>query len=139
MVDEIRALRLLSRATNNVSLLLIEANADEAIRGQTTWLPGVKYLLQTAIEACMDVAQHICAASGWGVPNDNGQAMTILMKHRVIEASVEQAMRKAIGLRNVLVHEYVGVDDSIVLARIEDLSDIDAFASQVADWLAASD
>jgi uncharacterized protein YutE (UPF0331/DUF86 family) len=48
-------------------------------------------------------------------------------------------MRKAIGLRNVLVHEYVGVDDSIVLARIEDLSDIDAFASQVADWLAASD
>jgi uncharacterized protein YutE (UPF0331/DUF86 family) len=48
-------------------------------------------------------------------------------------------MRKAIGLRNVLVHEYVGVDDSIVLARIEDLSDIDDFASQVADWLAASD
>ncbi len=78
MVDEIRALRLLSRATNNVSLLLIEA-------------------------------------------------------------SVEQAMRKAIGLRNVLVHEYVGVDDSIVLARIEDLTDIDDFASQVADWLAASD
>lgn len=139
MVDEIRALRLLSRTTNNVSLLLIEANADEAARDQTTWLPGVKYLLQTAIEACMDVAQHICAASGWGVPNDNGQAMTILMQHRVIEASVEQAMRKAIGLRNVLVHEYVGVDDSIVLARIEDLSDIDAFASQVADWLAASD
>ena len=139
MVDEIRALRLLSRTTNNVSLLLIEANADEAARDQTTWLPGVKYLLQTAIEACMDVAQHICAASGWGVPNDNGQAMTILMQHRVIEASVEQAMRKAIGLRNVLVHEYVGVDDSIVLARIEDLSDIDAFAGQVADWLAASD
>ena len=139
MVDEIRALRLLSRTTNNVSLLLIEANADEAARDQTTWLPGVKYLLQTAIEACMDVAQHICAASGWGIPNDNGQAMTILMQHRVIEASVEQAMRKAIGLRNVLVHEYVGVDDSIVLARIEDLSDIDAFASQVADWLAASD
>ena len=139
MVDEIRALRLLSRTTNNVSLLLIEANADEAARDQTTWLPGVKYLLHTAIEACMDVAQHICAASGWGVPNDNGQAMTILMQHRVIEASVEQAMRKAIGLRNVLVHEYVGVDDSIVLARIEDLSDIDAFASQVADWLAASD
>ena len=139
MVDEIRALRLLSRTTNNVSLLLIEANADEAARDQTTWLPGVKYLLQTAIEACMDVAQHICAASGWGIPNDNGQAMTILMQHRVIEASVEQAMRKAIGLRNVLVHEYVGVDDSIVLARIEDLSDIDAFAGQVADWLAASD
>ena len=139
MVDEIRALRLLSRTTNNVSLLLIEANADEAARDQTTWLPGVKYLLQTAIEACMDVAQHICAASGWGIPNDNGQAMTILMQHRVIEASVEQAMRKAIGLRNVLVHEYVSVDDSIVLARIEDLSDIDAFAGQVADWLAASD
>ena len=78
MVDEIRALRLLSRATNSVSLPLIEA-------------------------------------------------------------SVEQAMRKAIGLRNVLVHEYVGVDDSIVLARIEDLTDIDDFASQVADWLAASD
>ena len=32
MVDEIRALRLLSRATNNVSLPLIEASVEQAMR-----------------------------------------------------------------------------------------------------------
>jgi len=30
------------------------------------WLGGVKYTFVTAIEACVDVAQHICATEGVG-------------------------------------------------------------------------
>ncbi|WP_237702770.1 MULTISPECIES: hypothetical protein [Protofrankia] len=31
----------------------------------------------TAIEACVDVAQHICATQGWGPPADNGDAIIV--------------------------------------------------------------
>jgi uncharacterized protein YutE (UPF0331/DUF86 family) len=40
-----------------------------------------------------------------------------------------------VGLRNVLVHEYVGVDDAIVVARLADLSDLEEFIVQVSRWL----
>ena len=135
MVDQIRAMRLLSRVTSNVDMLEREAARKDQGREQATWLPGVKYLLQTAIEGCVDVAHHICAASGLGIPNDNGEAMTFLLRHGVIDEHVEKAMRQAVGLRNVLVHEYVGVDDEIVLARINDLSDLKSFVRQVIEWI----
>src|ERR1700684_1195956 len=34
----------------------------------TSALRGVKYTFVTAIEACVDGAQHICATEGWGPP-----------------------------------------------------------------------
>jgi len=46
-------------------------------------------------------------------------------------------MRTAVGFRNVLVHEYVGVDDGIVLNRLADLSDLEEFIVQVSRWLSA--
>ena len=39
------------------------------------WLAGVKYTFVTAIEACVDAAQHVCAVQGWGPPRDNGDAI----------------------------------------------------------------
>jgi uncharacterized protein YutE (UPF0331/DUF86 family) len=33
------------------------------------------------------------------------------------------------------VHEYVAVDDQIVLARLNDPSDLEQFSGQVARWL----
>jgi hypothetical protein len=39
------------------------------------------------------------------------------------------------AFRNVLEHEYVAVDDQIVLARPNDPSDLEQFSGQVARWL----
>jgi uncharacterized protein YutE (UPF0331/DUF86 family) len=35
----------------------------------------------------------------------------------------------------VLVHEYIQVDDRIVLAMLNNPSDLDQFSRQVAEWL----
>lgn len=45
------------------------------------------------------------------------------------------AMRRAVGFRNVLVHDYVAVDDDVVLARLSDLTDVDRFVSETAAWI----
>ncbi len=44
-------------------------------------------------------------------------------------------MRKAVGFRNVLVYEYVDVDDRIVLARLANLTNLDRFVSAVNSYL----
>jgi uncharacterized protein YutE (UPF0331/DUF86 family) len=121
---------LLRGITDDVDVLRREAKADRDRRSDRMWLRGLKYTFLTAIEAGIDVAQHICSAQGWG-PADNGDAMKLLGRHGVLSADGSDAMRKAVGFRDVLVHEYVKVSDEIVIARLEDLSDLDQFVERV--------
>jgi uncharacterized protein YutE (UPF0331/DUF86 family)/predicted nucleotidyltransferase len=135
VVDEARVLSLLRSVTDDVDALKQEAAADEARRRDPMWLRGVKYAFITAIEACIDVAQHICAAQGWGPPADNGDAARLLGKHGVLRAELADSVRRAIGFRNVLVHEYVEVNDAIVIDRLGHLGDLDEFVRQVAAYV----
>ena len=135
MVDEVRVLRLLRSLADDVSLLRSEADAKDERRADHMWLRGVKYSFITAIEACIDVAQHVCSSEGWGPPRDNGDAMLVLGRHGVLEPDLAERMRAAVGFRNVLVHQYVDVDDDIVQERLVYLDDLDAFAAQVVRFL----
>jgi uncharacterized protein YutE (UPF0331/DUF86 family) len=135
VVDETRVFRLLRSMADDVDRLAAERDASEQRRADPMWLAGVKYHFVTAIEATVDVAQHICAAQGWGPPSSNGDAMRELSAHAVLPADLAGQMRRAVGFRNVLVHEYVAVDDSMVLARLADLADLLDFGRSIADWL----
>ena len=95
----------------------------------------MKYTFVTAIEACVDIAQHICAAEGWGPPADNGDAMRLLGEHGVLTVQLATSVRQAVGFRNVLVHEYIEVDDAIVVDRLGDLSDLEEFVGEVAAYV----
>jgi len=135
MIDEVRLLRLLRAVADDVGALKGEATADEGRRSFAMWLPGVKNTFVTAIEACVDIAQHLCSVEGWGPPADNGDAIRLLGSHRVLSESLAESMRKAVGFRNVLVHEYVDVSDEIVAARLKDLSDLDSFLLEVTTYM----
>lgn len=135
MVDETRLLRLLRSLSDDVAVLAREADADEQRRADPLWLRGVKYSFVTAVEACIDVAQHVCASEGWGPPESNGDAMLVLAQHGVLGADLAAEMRRAVGFRNVLVHDYVAVDNQVVLGRLTDLSDLRSFVASVAGWL----
>ena len=134
MVDEVRILRLLRSVSDDVSVLRRESGADESRRADPIWLRGVKYTFVTAIEACIDVAQHICAAEGWGPPADNGGAVRLLGERGVCAPALARSIRQAVGFCNVLVHEYVRVNDDIVMDRLKSLGDLEEFVSQVATF-----
>ena len=136
MVDEGRILRLLRGISDDVSVLRRESGADESRRADPIWLRGVKYTFVTAIEACIDVAQHICATEGSGPPADNGDAVRLLGEHSVCAPALARSIRQAVGFRNVLVHEYVRVNDDIVIDRLKSLGDLEDFVSQVAAFVA---
>ena len=135
VVDEARVLRLLRSVSDDVSVLQRESGADEGRRADPIWLRGVKYTFVTAIEACLDVAQHICATEGWGPPADNGDAVRLLGEHGVCTPALARSIRQAVGFRNVLVHEYIRVNDDIVTDRLKALGDLEDFVSQVAGFV----
>lgn len=105
MVDETRVLRLLRSVTDDLAVLRDAAASPDERRADPLWIRGVKYTFVTAIESCVDVAQHLCSSQGWGPPQDNGDAMRLLGRHGVVDAQLADRMRQAVGFRNVLVHE----------------------------------
>ena len=135
MVDSVRLTRLLRAISDSVVTLTREQQADDARRNDPLWLPGIKYLMIAAVESCIDAAQHIVSGEKWETPADNGAAMRLLAQHGVIAPTTGDAMRRAVGFRNVLVHEYVSVNDDVVIARLADLSDLESFVAEVAAWL----
>jgi hypothetical protein len=60
----------------------------------------------------------------------------VIDEDRVLRlAELAISMRKAVGFRNVLVHDYIEVDDEIVVGRLKGLNDLDEFVRQVAAYV----
>lgn len=98
----------------------------------------MKYLFVVSIEAATDVAQHVCASEGWGPPATNADAMRLLARHNVLSEPLGDNLARAVGFRNLLVHQYAEIDDDRVVAMLDRLDDFDAFAVAVAQWLDAA-
>lgn len=134
MVDEGRASRLLRGVTERIRRLDEAAMRRDNDPG-SLWLDGVKYLFVTAIEGCVDVAHHIGSSESWRAPDTNARSIRLLGEHRVIDSELAISVARSVGFRNVLVHQYVDVDDAIVLDALGRLDDLRAFVSQVSSWI----
>lgn len=136
MVDERRVRLLLQRINEDLEYLSQRAAADRAaIRGDVDRMAALKYYLLTAIEGCLNVAQHLAASEGWGPPSDNADAMRCLAAHGVLGERSAGAMASAVRFRNLLVHEYAVIDDDRVAGYLDRLDDLRAFVAQVSTWL----
>jgi uncharacterized protein YutE (UPF0331/DUF86 family) len=72
MVDAERLLSVLGRVTWRLVILDGYAAQDRAdLLADRVRLGDLKYTFQTAIEACVDAAQHVVADRGLGVPTSN--------------------------------------------------------------------
>jgi uncharacterized protein YutE (UPF0331/DUF86 family) len=103
--------------------------------GDAIVMRAIKYAFITAIEAAIDTAQHLCASEGWGPPGTNAESFVLLARHGVLSEEVAGALADASGFRNVLVHDYVRVDDHKVVDHLDRSTDLRRFCSEVAGWL----
>lgn len=67
-------------------------------------LGAAKYYLQTAIETCIDIGNHIIADEGYRSPKDYRENFTILNENGILPDDFTISMRQMAGLRNRLVH-----------------------------------
>jgi uncharacterized protein YutE (UPF0331/DUF86 family) len=137
MVDARRVRRLLQHIEDDLAFLGERAAGDRAaLRADRERMAALKYVFVTALEACIDVAQHLCASEGWGPPSTNADALRVLARHRVISAELGDSLARAVGFRNVLVHGYAEVDDDRVIAQLDRLAEIAEFVRAVARFAA---
>jgi uncharacterized protein YutE (UPF0331/DUF86 family) len=85
--------------------------------------------LQVAIQAVLDICNHIVADLGLEAPSEYRQVAEILASQKILPVRLARKITAMIGLRNVLVHEYLKVDRKLVYTIIK--SDLGDFAKLI--------
>ena len=84
--------------------------------------------LQLAIEAVLDIGQHIIASSRWEPVDEYSDIFPVLARHNVIPTELAKRVEKMAGFRNILVHEYADIEHDQVFDVLEnhlkDLSEL---------------
>ncbi|MGD9228685.1 MAG: DUF86 domain-containing protein [Desulfobacterales bacterium] len=75
--------------------------------------------LQVAIEACLDIAKIIISTNELPEPKDNKGIFTVLAEAGILSKKTLQFLVPMAGTRNILVHGYDKVEDSIVFSVIK--------------------
>jgi uncharacterized protein YutE (UPF0331/DUF86 family) len=97
----------------------------------------VAFNLMLSVQICADIASHVIADAGWPGARTLAEAFERLHEHGVLSQSTKTALARAAGLRNVIAHGYANVDVKLVhTAATQGARDLDAFAREVATWLA---
>ena len=88
--------------------------------------------LQVAIQAVIDVGNHVISDMDLGVAKDYKDIFRILAKNRIVSAALSRRLAAMTGLRNVLVHDYLDVDLKIVYRILKkDLADFETFMAAI--------
>lgn len=76
----------------------------------------VERTLHIAIEACLDISNHIISYEGYREPQTNKDSFEVLMEQGIIDSELNIRLKKMAQFRNVIVHDYVGIQPEIVYA-----------------------
>lgn len=90
------------------NLLLKEYLANEFIQDV------VEYNLFQIVNHVIDIVEHIVVDEDYGLPESAYDAVQILITKKVIDIKIGELLRKMIGLRNIIAHEYINLQKDII-------------------------
>lgn len=118
--------RCVARVTEKRPAAVATLQADEDLQDI------VAVNLTRAVQLSVDIAAHFIAESGVSAPATMGEAFDRLVDLQVVDADLAGRMKRAVGFRNIAVHNYLAIDWAIV-HRIahEHVGDFEAFAAAI--------
>lgn len=124
---KIGSVRKYLKRIKNVSNITLQAFLDD-INIQDITL----FNIQLAVQSCIDIAAHIVSEEDMGIPGSANEMFYFLEENKYIDNLLTEKMVKAVGFRNLIVHEYGKLD----LKRAYDISqndinDLDDFLKAV--------
>ena len=92
--------------------------------------------LTRAVQLSVDMAAHLVSSMGVPAPSTMGESFDRLAQAGIIEPVLTQHLKRAVGFRNLAVHNYSNVNWDTVHAIVEQhLGDFKTFAAAVVSRL----
>lgn len=88
--------------------------------------------LHLAIECAIDIGNHIISDMRYRKPETNRDIFEILYENEVIPLELKENLSNMASFRNILVHDYIKLDRSLVYNIIvENLDDLRSFMKEI--------
>ncbi len=91
--------------------------------------------LEVAAQCCIDMANRIISLEDLEKPRDYYEAILRLGEVDILPIEFAKKFAPIAGFRNVLVHEYLGIDWNEVYGWLQNLGELYHFAEAITKWL----
>ncbi len=109
-------------------------SVDEFEKNELVKLAAYK-AFQEIIDAAMDIVAMICKDSKL-TPKDDHSNIKIISKKKILDEKLAGTLADGNGLRNIIMHKYILVDDKRAFIEItESLDDFEYFVEVVENWI----
>jgi uncharacterized protein YutE (UPF0331/DUF86 family) len=96
----------------------------------------VERSLHIIIEACIDAAQHIISDENMREPSSYRDTFAVLAENKVLKPDDLPRFENIASFRNLIVHYYERVDDSVVFGIFKNnLHDFDLFVDRIVHFI----
>lgn len=92
---------------------------------------GMRYGMLECLQIVIDISCSVVSSHNLGNPKSYAECIEILGREKYLSGTLVGRLTKAVGLRNLLVHEYFGVDDALVYDSLNNLDDLTEFSAQI--------
>lgn len=89
---------------------------------------GLRYGLFESIQLIIDLACSIVAKKNLGIPKNYSDCIQLLISNNYLDKILGDKIKNAVGLRNLIVHEYGIIDVNKLYDYLNNLNDIRDFA-----------
>lgn len=101
---------------------------------------SILFNIQVAVQNCIDIAAHIISENGLGVPGSTTEMIYLLEKHGYLTHDLTERMVKAIGFRNLIVHEYGKIElEQVYKIAQDDINDLNEYLKAIIKKLGLTD
>ncbi len=88
---------------------------------------ALRYGFLETIQIVIDIACHIVSKYNLGNPSTYSECIELLEKYNYLNDELASRVLGMVGLRNILVHEYLVIDTAKLHQLLDNLEDINKF------------
>jgi len=135
--DPDRMLRLVSQMREAVVRLRALKECEKPVfLKDPDKIGSAKYHLIVAIEAAIDMGNHLISRNGYRAPDDYADTFAVLGEQGAFEKSFLENLKEMARFRNRLVHIYWEIDENQVYRILQErLTDFKGFLDRLAAFL----
>ncbi|WP_027309214.1 DUF86 domain-containing protein [Caloramator sp. ALD01] len=119
-IDRDKILVKLSFLQDNINKLEeLRLLSEEEFLSDFRNIYSTKYLLQTSIEAMLDISNHIVARNKWAKIESNRDSFEALYRNGIIPKEYIDKFFLMAKFRNRIVHMYIDIDDRVIYSILK--------------------
>ena len=97
---------------------------------------AVERMMQAVVDLALDINGHIAASNLGRAPSTGRESFDLMVEARVLDQRQADALKPAVGLRNVLVHLYADIDVTLIVnSTVAFEAAFSDYVRTVARWL----